>query len=182
MVNKLTVRHLTREQLNSTFKCQASNTKLMTPVEKAVRLELLRKYLSPSTYNSSHFHDVFSSQSSPIFFSPFGKRKKEDFKFRRALPYTTFRSFLCVGSPSTPFSILSTLTFEGPHAPTTDRLIFISVKPLAVKILNKPMEMISDQDYLIKCEVTGSRPLANITWLRDKREFRRGSVSPLFYT
>lgn len=57
------------------------------------------------------------------------------------------------------------------------RLMFISVKPLSVKILNKPMEMISDQDYLIKCEVTGSRPRANITWLRDKREFRRGSVS-----
>ncbi|KAK9721510.1 hypothetical protein QE152_g21508 [Popillia japonica] len=92
MVNKLTVRHLTREQLNSTFKCQASNTKLMTPVEKSVQLEL-------------------------------------------------------------------------------------QLKPLSVKILNKPMEMISDQDYLIKCEVTGSRPRANITWLRDKREFRRGSVS-----
>nr|XP_022903608.1 nephrin [Onthophagus taurus] len=91
MMNKLTVKHLTRDQLNSTFKCQASNTKLMTPVEKTVRLELL-------------------------------------------------------------------------------------LKPQTVKILSKPAEMISDQEYVIKCEVRGSRPKANVTWLRDKRLFRRGST------
>lgn len=41
MVNRLEVNGVTRDHLNSTFKCQASNTKLMMPSEKTVRLELL---------------------------------------------------------------------------------------------------------------------------------------------
>jgi len=43
LVNKLEVKGLSRDRLNSTFKCQASNTKLMMPLEKTVRLELLCK-------------------------------------------------------------------------------------------------------------------------------------------
>jgi hypothetical protein len=44
VVNRLEVSHVTREHLNTTYKCQASNTKLMLPVEKTVRLELYREY------------------------------------------------------------------------------------------------------------------------------------------
>jgi hypothetical protein len=44
VVNRLEVLHVTREHLNTTYKCQASNTKLMLPAEKTVRLELYRKY------------------------------------------------------------------------------------------------------------------------------------------
>ena len=43
-VNRLEVSRVTREHLNTTYKCQASNTKLMLPVEKTVRLELYREY------------------------------------------------------------------------------------------------------------------------------------------
>lgn len=43
MVNRLEVSAVKRDDLNSTYKCQASNTKLMMPAEKTVRLELLRK-------------------------------------------------------------------------------------------------------------------------------------------
>lgn len=43
VVNRLAVVGVKREDLNSTYKCQASNTKLMMPAEKTVRLELLRK-------------------------------------------------------------------------------------------------------------------------------------------
>lgn len=43
MVNRLEINDVTRDQLNSTFKCQASNTKLMMPSEKTVRLEMLCK-------------------------------------------------------------------------------------------------------------------------------------------
>ncbi|XP_050293080.1 hemicentin-1 isoform X2 [Anthonomus grandis grandis] len=46
IVNRLEIRQLTRDKLNSTFKCQASNTKLMMPSQKTVRLELLLKPLS----------------------------------------------------------------------------------------------------------------------------------------
>lgn len=45
IVNRLDVPGVKREHLNSTYKCQASNTKLMMPVEKTVRLELLCKYI-----------------------------------------------------------------------------------------------------------------------------------------
>ncbi|KAL3285809.1 hypothetical protein HHI36_000331 [Cryptolaemus montrouzieri] len=45
-VNRLEVANVRREHLNSTFKCQASNTKLMMPAEKTVRLELLLRPLS----------------------------------------------------------------------------------------------------------------------------------------
>ncbi|XP_074036951.1 protein turtle homolog A isoform X2 [Leptinotarsa decemlineata] len=46
IVNRLDVNSVTRDHLNSTYKCQASNTKLMMPVEKTVRLELLLRPLS----------------------------------------------------------------------------------------------------------------------------------------
>ncbi|XP_066149395.1 protein turtle homolog A-like [Euwallacea fornicatus] len=46
IVNKLEIKKLTRGQLNSTFKCQASNTKLMMPTEQTLRLELLLRPLS----------------------------------------------------------------------------------------------------------------------------------------
>lgn len=44
VVNRLEVPNLTREHLNSTYKCQASNTKLINPQEKTARLELNRKF------------------------------------------------------------------------------------------------------------------------------------------
>lgn len=43
IVNRLEVPRVRRQHLNSTYKCQASNTKLMMPAEKMVRLELLCK-------------------------------------------------------------------------------------------------------------------------------------------
>lgn len=46
IVNRLEVARVRRQHLNSTYKCQASNTKLMMPAEKLVRLELLRKCCS----------------------------------------------------------------------------------------------------------------------------------------
>ena len=44
VANRLEVSRVTREHLNTTYKCQASNTKLMLPAEKTVRLELNREY------------------------------------------------------------------------------------------------------------------------------------------
>lgn len=44
-VNKLELPHLSRYAHNTTFRCVASNTKLAAPVEKAIRLDMLRKFL-----------------------------------------------------------------------------------------------------------------------------------------
>lgn len=67
-VNRLEVFKVTREALNTTYKCQASNTKLVPPVERSVRLEMLRKCRPvdgqwvPATTNSQ--------PSSPSTFPP----------------------------------------------------------------------------------------------------------------
>ncbi|CAH1161326.1 unnamed protein product [Phyllotreta striolata] len=90
-VNKLRIAGVTRDHLNSTYKCQASNTKLMMPAEKTVRLELL-------------------------------------------------------------------------------------LRPLSVEIINKPRQLIANEEISVQCEVEGSRPKAAVTWSRDNRPFRRGKV------
>lgn len=43
-VNRLEVFNVSREALNTTFKCKAANTKLVPPAERSVRLEMLRKF------------------------------------------------------------------------------------------------------------------------------------------
>ncbi|CAG9136309.1 unnamed protein product [Plutella xylostella] len=40
VVNRLELPHVRRKHLNTTFKCRASNTNLVSPQEKTVRLEL----------------------------------------------------------------------------------------------------------------------------------------------
>lgn len=89
LVNKLEVKGLSRDRLNSTFKCQASNTKLMMPLEKTVRLELL-------------------------------------------------------------------------------------LRPITTIISLKPRQLVANDEITIGCEVTGSRPKAQVIWTRDNRPFRRG--------
>lgn len=42
-VNRLEVPHITRSALNNTYRCQASNTKLVPPVERSIRIDMLRK-------------------------------------------------------------------------------------------------------------------------------------------
>ncbi|XP_075983104.1 neural cell adhesion molecule 1-like isoform X2 [Anticarsia gemmatalis] len=51
IVNRLELQHLKREDLNTTFKCRASNTNLVPPQEKIVRLELNLAPLSVSLLN-----------------------------------------------------------------------------------------------------------------------------------
>lgn len=43
-VNRLEISHMKRDALNTTYVCQASNTKLVPPVERNVRVDMLRKY------------------------------------------------------------------------------------------------------------------------------------------
>ncbi|KAF9414048.1 hypothetical protein HW555_007926 [Spodoptera exigua] len=51
IVNRLELQHLKREDLNTTFKCRASNTNLVPPQEKVVRLEMNLVPLSVSLLN-----------------------------------------------------------------------------------------------------------------------------------
>jgi Immunoglobulin I-set domain len=40
-VNRLEIQHVKRDALNNTYVCQASNTKLVPPAERTVRVEML---------------------------------------------------------------------------------------------------------------------------------------------
>lgn len=42
-VNRLEIQHIKRDALNNTYVCQASNTKLVPPAERSVRVEMLCK-------------------------------------------------------------------------------------------------------------------------------------------
>lgn len=114
MVNRLVVNGVKREHLNSSYKCQASNTKLMMPAEKMVRLELLRE-------------------------------------------------LNCYCRPRFPINPM-----------------FFLVRPLSVEILHKPKQMLANEEYIVTCQVAGSRPRATISWIRDNRKFRRGKVLIFF--
>lgn len=76
VVNKLTVPQLRREHLNTTYKCRASNTNLMAPLEKTILLDVHCKFfllllfilLNPST---TLFPSALSRPSRvPLFYSP----------------------------------------------------------------------------------------------------------------
>jgi len=56
-------------------------------------------------------------------------------------------------------------------------ILFFSVKPLSVRLLDKPATLIAGTQYNITCEAVGSRPQAKISWLRGKDDFQRGHVS-----
>lgn len=45
IVNRLEVQQVTRDAFNTTYKCQVSNTKLVPPAERLVRLDMLCKYI-----------------------------------------------------------------------------------------------------------------------------------------
>ncbi|XP_037943815.1 synaptogenesis protein syg-2-like [Teleopsis dalmanni] len=57
-VNRLEVPNITRSALNNTYRCQASNTKLVPPVERNIRIEML---LKPTSVNLTNKQKVFSS-------------------------------------------------------------------------------------------------------------------------
>lgn len=44
VVNRLEVPEVKRKHLNTTYKCRATNTNLVSPQEKTVRLEMNREY------------------------------------------------------------------------------------------------------------------------------------------
>ena len=60
VVNKLTVPQLKREHLNTTYKCRASNTNLMPPLEKSV---LLNVYCEYKPFSFSTFHKNLSEKA-----------------------------------------------------------------------------------------------------------------------
>lgn len=54
---------------------------------------------------------------------------------------------------------------------------FVAVKPTSVGLREKPTVMVAEHEYSLICEAWGSRPQAQLTWLRENSKFRRGKVS-----
>ena len=55
------------------------------------------------------------------------------------------------------------------------------VKPLVVRIVTKEVPLISDRRYELRCESTGSRPAAVISWFKGKKQLKRTMVSLNYY-
>lgn len=56
-VNRLEIQHIKRDALNNTYVCQASNTKLVPPAERSVRVEMLCKC---AKVDSSYYNSLYS--------------------------------------------------------------------------------------------------------------------------
>lgn len=54
--------------------------------------------------------------------------------------------------------------------------VYISVRPLAVKLRWKPTALIAGEEYVISCESVGSRPKAELTWWMDDKLYEGGKV------
>ncbi|XP_073993878.1 nephrin-like isoform X2 [Rhodnius prolixus] len=93
VTNKLKVTRLRRAHLNTSYRCEATNTNLIPPTERTVRLEM-------------------------------------------------------------------------------------NLRPESVEILEKPTSLIADQEYSLTCFAKGSRPQAELTWVKENRRFRRGNAKP----
>lgn len=67
IVNRLEIPNLTRDAYNSTLRCQAMNTKLAPPVERVVKLDMLRKFtcfeIIWPTMRYTHTHTLFFSRA-----------------------------------------------------------------------------------------------------------------------
>ncbi|XP_041969779.1 hemicentin-1-like [Aricia agestis] len=58
--------------------------------------------------------------------------------------------------------------------PLTKLLILdINLRPLTVQIVNKNRQLSADRSYEVECRATGSRPEAQITWLKGTKPLRR---------
>lgn len=56
IVNRLEVQQVTRDAFNTTYKCQVSNTKLVPPAERLVRLDMLCKFILSYMYVFVYFY------------------------------------------------------------------------------------------------------------------------------
>ncbi|XP_031617439.1 nephrin-like isoform X2 [Contarinia nasturtii] len=52
-------------------------------------------------------------------------------------------------------------------------MLDLHLKPLTVDILETPPQLVAERRYEIRCESSGSRPNAIITWYKGKRQLRR---------
>ncbi|XP_065222617.1 hemicentin-1-like isoform X2 [Planococcus citri] len=54
--------------------------------------------------------------------------------------------------------------------------IELHLRPLSVKILEKPLYLVTNDEYTLTCEVTGSRPHARLTWWKAESRFNRTKI------
>jgi len=52
----------------------------------------------------------------------------------------------------------------------------IAVKPVSVRLLEKPRALQAGKPQTVVCEAKGSRPLADISWFKDSRKIPGGTV------
>lgn len=170
-VNRLEIQHVKRDALNNTYVCQASNTKLVPPAERTVRVEMLRKFtaqcsnlinlLCHSTRLAGKYVPVIRGKLFPIDNQP------------RNLPLSAYLRI--IQTIFTLFHIARSLSISRPDNPAI--ACRSTVRPISTSIVHKPKQLVTESQITLSCEVEGSVPDTDIKWTQNNRVFERGSVS-----
>lgn len=164
-VNRLEIQHVKRDALNNTYVCQASNTKLVPPAERTVRVEMLCKCQREIIECSRKAHK-FSSPSTGIHI----KYHTHIITEHNLFPIHNRDLFLlhiwklC--------KLFLTLCFLA-HSFLNDS----TVRPISTSIVHKPKQLATESQITLSCEVEGSVPDTDIKWTQNNRVFERGNVS-----
>ncbi|XP_066249779.1 protein turtle homolog A-like [Euwallacea similis] len=187
IVNKLEIKKLTRNQLNSTFKCQASNTKLMMPTEQTVRLDLMLRPLSVTIPDKPR--QIVAHEPVTIHCEVSGSRPKATIiwkmnvtefhrgKFKEVedntdeamvrsivtfspVPEDHGATFKCVGkNPKLPHQLLTdSFELNVVYPPRVVLGLGSSLNPLGIK---------KGDDVYFECNIKANPPHHKITWYRN---------------
>lgn len=75
IVNRLEIPELSRNDHNTTFRCEASNTNLVPSVEMSTTVEMLREYFTTICQMQSHMKQIrYMSLSWQVYFLSMAKR------------------------------------------------------------------------------------------------------------
>ncbi|XP_076268336.1 protein turtle homolog A-like isoform X1 [Rhynchophorus ferrugineus] len=186
MVNRLEVKGVTRDKLNSTFKCQASNTKLMMPSEKTVRLELLLRPLSVVIPMKPR--QLIANEEITIHCEVSGSRPKAMIHWMRENRPFLRGKFLEEGTNDT--LVLNSVSFspvpeddgtilkcvgENPKLPDVGKedsfklnVVYPPQVTLHLGSTLNPEDIKEGDDVYFECNVKANPKLQKITWYHDR--------------
>ncbi|CAH1392855.1 unnamed protein product [Nezara viridula] len=180
IINKLSLPRLKRHHLNNTFKCQASNTKLMQPAEKTVRLEM---FLRPINVELSEKPKMLVAEEEyRIQCSSLGSRPqaeltwfRENRKYKKAkvrddvkLPsYPHSENLQSTHIESTSPAIISLCTPCCPLTAGAPFLLYPPVVSLQLGTSLKPHQIKEGDDVYFECNVRANPRQHKITWYHN---------------
>uniref|UniRef100_A0A182J5S9 Ig-like domain-containing protein n=1 Tax=Anopheles atroparvus TaxID=41427 RepID=A0A182J5S9_ANOAO len=183
-VNRLEISKMTRSALNNTYKCQASNTKLVPPAERTIRVDMLLKPLS--TALSSKPKQLIAEQEYVLACNVEGSVPETDIKWMQNNRLYTKGKIKTINNSSMVSSVLSfrphpdddgtILKCEGSNprlqnSALEDSVIMNVLYPPQVTLslgstLN-PADIKEGDDVYFECHIKANPREHRITWSHD---------------